>query len=313
MPPARAIFMGSPAFAVPSLTALCERPDLAHVVAVVTQPDKPVGRGQNLMPPAVKVAAEARGIPVLQPKSLKDETTQGALRALAPDLMVVAAYGKILPPAVLDLPRCAAVNVHASLLPRHRGASPIAHALLCGDHETGVSIMRMEVGLDTGPVYRRDTLPIDGSDTCGTLTLKLALLGAQALVAALPGILSGTLIPEPQDHARATYAPLLDKEDGRLDFARPAEELGLRVRALDPWPGAFTTSRGKRVLVWKAHPREDHGRPGVVLVAGSEGVVVACGQGALALDEVQPEGKRRMAAAQWVQGRGVATGEQLGD
>ncbi|MBI3179596.1 MAG: methionyl-tRNA formyltransferase, partial [Deltaproteobacteria bacterium] len=185
MSSARVIFMGSPAFAVPSLTALCERPDLAHVVAVVTQPDKPVGRGHQLAPPAVKLAAQARGIPILQPRSLKDTDTQAQLRALAPDLMVVAAYGKILPQAVLDLPSRGAVNVHASLLPRYRGASPIAHAILQGDAQTGVSIMRMEAGLDTGPVYQRDAVRIDESDTCGTLTVKLAAVGAQALVAVL--------------------------------------------------------------------------------------------------------------------------------
>lgn len=308
----RVIFMGTPEFAVPSLHALAQS-DLCNLVAVVTRQDKPAGRGRRLMQPPVKMAAGEHGVAVLQPTRLKAAATHEALRAHQPDLAVVAAYGRILPKAVLDIPRLGCVNVHASLLPRHRGASPIAHAILAGDHEAGVSIMQMDEGLDTGPVFRMDAIPLDAGDTCGSLTKRLASLGAESLLGALPGILDGSLAAAPQENASATYAPLLQKEDGTLDFAAPAVELERRVRAFDPWPGTFTRAGRHSVRVWKAHVVDGDGEPGVVLTASGKGVVVACGDGALQLDEVQPAGRKRMLAASWVAGRGVATGDRLGD
>ena len=311
----RVVFMGSPAFAVPSLAAISERPDVCQVVGVVTQPDRPAGRGRKLTPNPVKVAAAARGIPTLQPTKLKAPETLEALAALRPDAVVVAAYGRILPPAILTLPRAGCTNVHASLLPRHRGASPIAHAILAGDPQTGISIMRMEEGLDTGPVYATTAVPIGPDDTCGTLTVSLAQRGAALLLDTMPGILAGTLQPTPQDDALATYAPLLDKDHGRLDFTAPAEELSRRVRAFSPWPGAFSHRGEQRVVVLAASAVPSSGvpaPPGRVTAAGRDGVVVACGQGALCLREVKPAGKHQMSAAAWVAGRGVAPGDSLG-
>jgi methionyl-tRNA formyltransferase len=307
----RVIFMGTPAFAVPTVHALAET-ELCDLVAVVTRQDKPAGRGRKLMPPPVKVAASEHGVPVLQPTKLKKTETHEALRGYRPDLAVVAAYGRILPKAVLDIPRLGCVNVHASLLPRHRGASPIAHAILAGDAESGVSIMLMDEGLDTGPVLRSDAIPLDPDITCGGLTDRLATLGADSLLRALPGILDGSSTAVAQEDSGATYAPLLKKEDGALDFAAPAVELERRVRAFDPWPGTFTHAGDLTVRVWRAHVVHGNGGPGTVLAASGEGVIVACGSDALQLDEVQPAGRKRMAAAAWVAGRGVTTGDRLG-
>ena len=313
MAKSRIVFMGTPEFAVPSLRALCERADNCEVVAVVTREDKPSGRGRKLNPPPVKVYAESQNIPVLQPKGVKNPSVQQELRAFSPDLIVVAAYGRILPPVVLYLPNIACVNVHASLLPKHRGASPIAHAILAGDQEVGVCIMQMEEGLDTGPVYLARKKQMSAQATCGSLTEELAELGALALLDALPGILDGSLQAVPQDDGCATYAPLLKKEDGLLDFCEPAAVLERRVRAFDPWPGATTYKGDLRVLVLASSVSDKvDGEPGTVVEAGGRGVVVACRSGSLRLERVKPAGRKAMDASAWAAGRGIAVGDQLG-
>jgi methionyl-tRNA formyltransferase len=308
----RIIFMGTPDFAVPSLRGLVEQATECEVVAVVTREDKPRGRGRKLSPPPVKVYADLHAIPVFQPKGIKRPEAQEMLHAQHPDLIVVAAYGRILPPAVLDMPRFGCINVHASLLPRHRGASPIAHAILAGDRQTGVSIMRMEAGMDTGPVYMSEAIPIPGASTCGSLAETLANLGAACLLRALPGILDGSLVPVPQDDAAATYAPLLRKEDGRLSFTSDAEELSRKVRAYHPWPGAFAYKGDTRVqiLVADAISRVSGG-PGVVVRADTQGVVVACARGGLRVQRVKPAGRQAMDSSAWVAGRGVSVGEMF--
>ncbi|MBI5508851.1 MAG: methionyl-tRNA formyltransferase [Deltaproteobacteria bacterium] len=313
MEPTRVIFMGSPEFAVPVLEALLGRPASFAVVGVVTQPDKPAGRGRLLTPPPVKLAAIAAGLPVLQPTKMKIDATRDSLAALRPDVVVVAAYGRILPPALLAIPSAGCVNVHASLLPRHRGASPIHHAILAGDPEVGVAIMRMEAGLDTGPVYAMHAVPMPARASAVSLSPLLAALGAELLLAVLPDIVAGTLTPTPQDERAATYAPLLAKEDGRLDFGEPAAALERRVRAMTPWPGAFAVVGGRRLLVTEAEVVDGgRGEVGVVQVADKHGVVVACRDGGLRLLTVQPEGRKLMPAGAWVAGRGVQVGERLG-
>jgi len=310
-PRVRVIFMGSPAFAVPSLLALLADERRYEVVGVVAQPDKPAGRGQRLTPAEVKVAAAARGVQVLTPVKMKAEETRAALAALSPDLVVVAAYGRILPPSLLALPRFGCINVHASLLPRHRGASPIAHAILEGDRESGVALMRMDEGLDTGPVYVQRALPIAAADTAGTLSVKLAELGATLLCDALPDILRGALAPTPQTGI-ATYAPLLDKQDGRLDFSLSAAALERRVRAMQPWPGAFACRGQVRVQVLSAAVEPGRaGEPGTVLEAGKRGLVVACGEDSLLILELKPAGKAAMPASAFVAGRQVVLGDRF--
>jgi methionyl-tRNA formyltransferase len=308
----RIIFMGSPAFAVPILEELLRHRELARVVGVVTQPDKPAGRGRILTSPPVKLTATAHDLPVLQPAKMKAEATHQSLRELVPDLMIVAAYGRILPPAMLAIPRLGCINVHASLLPRHRGASPITHAILAGDAEAGVAIMRMEEGLDTGPVFILRGIPMPPAATTGSLSTTLAALGAELLIEALPGITAGTLTPKPQDHAAATYAPLLEKEHGKLDFAKPAVALERQIRAFQPWPGTFAKTGPQRLQILDAAVVPNaFGTPGQVLCADKHGVVVACGEGALRLVTIQPEGKKAMPAAAWVAGRGIAPGDWL--
>ncbi len=308
--PARIIFMGTPAFAVPSLDALLARPEV-EVVGVVTREDKPAGRGRAVTPPPVKLRAIAAGLPLLQPKGVRKPEVQAALAAWRPDLCVVAAYGRILPPEVLALPRLGCLNVHASLLPRHRGASPIAHAILAGDPVSGVSLMQMDAGLDTGPVYRRAELPVPADATCGSLTEALAHLGAAALAETLPALLAGALVAEPQDERQATLAPLLGKEDGRLDFSGAADALERRVRAFSPWPGAFALLGESRLEILRAAVVDATGEAGRVLRADKHGVLVACGRDALRLAEVKPAGRKAMSAAAWVAGRGVAAGDRF--
>ncbi|MCC7357970.1 MAG: methionyl-tRNA formyltransferase [Anaerolineales bacterium] len=310
----RIVFMGTPAFAVPSLQAL-----LAHypVAGVVTQPDGTAKRGRALIPTPVKEAALAAGVPVIQPHRLREPEAMAQLAAWAPDLIVVAAFGQILRPAVLDLPAHGCVNVHASLLPRHRGAAPVAAAILAGDAVTGVTIMRMDAGLDTGPrLHTSPPVRIEPDDTTETLTTRLAAVGATTLLAALPDYVAGRLRPEPQDEAQSTYAPQLKKGDGRLDFTRPAAELERRVRAMTPWPGAYAlwpeAGAEDRVLkITRAALTEDDAPPpGVVAGRGSE-IVVGCGAGALRLIEVQPPGKRAMPAADFARGARDFIGARL--
>lgn len=305
----RIVFMGTPDFAVPSLEACAE---LGEVVLVVTQPDKPKGRGQEVAPPPVKAWALAHGLPVQQPEKLKATRFHETLAPLRPDVAVVAAYGKILPPELLAVPRRGCVNVHGSILPRWRGAAPIQWAIASGDPTTGVCLMQMEAGLDTGPVIACREIPIGPADTGGSMHDTLARLGADVLRAELLPFLRGERAVTPQDDARATLAPMLKKEDGRLDFRLPARTLECRLRAFTPWPGAFTSLEGKLLKVVRARVGSGRGEPGEVLAAGSEGVEIACGEGSLVLEQVLPEGKRAMSAAQFVAGRALAKGAKLG-
>ena len=306
----RIVFMGTPEFAVPSLQALVAT---GQVVGVVTQPDKPAGRGQQLTPPPVKRAAEAAGLPVYQPPSLRKEAAAELLRQWQPDLIVVAAFGQILRQNVLELPRLGCVNVHASLLPRWRGASPIQHALLAGDEVTGITLMQMEAGLDTGPMLAVAETRIEPTDTAASLHDKLAALGGQLVTAQLDKLLAGALVPIPQEEALATYAPLIGKEDGLLDWNQTAAQLGRRVRAMTPWPGAFTYWQGQPLKILAAHPV-----PEVSLPAGQVGVledgtaVVGTAEGGLALHTIQLPGKRPLPSDEFMRGRANFIQAQLG-
>lgn len=299
----RIVFAGTPEFAVSSLRAAARHHE---VVAVYTQPDRPSGRGRGLAPSPVKLEAVARGIPVYQPESLKDEAAQQQLRDLTPDLMVVVAYGLILPKAVLAIPTYGCWNVHASLLPRWRGAAPIQRAIQAGDETTGVCLMQMEAGLDTGPVLLHQALPIAATDTGGQLHDKLAELGAQVLSDGL-GLLRAGIKPiaRPQPEQGVTYAHKLDKAEAKLDWAQDAAVLARTVRAFNPWPVAEATLAGERVRIHGAVAQAmEHGQaPGTVLAAGREGIDIACGQGALRLRVLQREGGKAITAADYLNAR----------
>lgn len=306
----RIVFAGTPEFAVPTLRALLAG---AHpVVAVYTQPDRPAGRGRRLRASPVKEVALAHDIPVEQPLTLKTPEAQTALAAYRPDLLVVVAYGLILPQAVLDLPTRGCVNVHASLLPRWRGAAPIQRAILAGDRETGVTLMRMEAGLDTGPMLAKAACPIGPSDTAADLHDRLAAMGGDLLAASLEALFAGTLREERQDDALATYAAKLDKAEAELDWRRPAAELLRRVNAFNPWPVAQTGLRDQVLRVWRAERIAGSGDPGNILRAGRDGVDVACGEDCLRLLEVQLPGGRRIAAADLANSQAPLVGVRLG-
>jgi methionyl-tRNA formyltransferase len=309
---ARIIFMGTPEFAVPILQTLLAT---QTVVGVVCQPDKPAGRGNQLRPPPVKLAALAAGIPVYQPRSLRREEAAAPLREWQPDVIVVAAFGQILRPHVLYLPRHGSLNVHASLLPRWRGASPIQHALLAGDATTGVTLMGMDEGLDTGPMYVQEALTISPDETAATLHDRLAALGAEMLRRHLDDILAGRVVAVPQPDEGAIYAPMIAKDAGQIDWTRDAAELDRLARAMTPWPGAFTQWNGETLKVLRARPTATDlpgGPPGLVArVAGGIAVLVG-GGGGLLLDEVQLAGKRAMSAAEFVRGRPEFVGSSLG-
>lgn len=282
--------MGSPEFALPALKALN---DHYPVAGVVTQPDRRAGRGRTMAPPPVKVLAGELGLPVIQPRRLREPEAMAQLQTWAPDLIVVSAFGQILRPEVLELPKYGCINVHASLLPRWRGASPVHHAILSGDAETGITIMKMDAGLDTGPILDTHAIPILPDDTAASLSSRLAGLGARLLTRTLPAYLRGDLVPRPQDDERSTYAPMLKKQDGELDFSKTAEALARQVRAFNPWPGAyFEASRGL-LKVHQAHAGEGSLAPGV---RGAQDGFPAVGtaDGVLILDVVQPAGKSRM-------------------
>ena len=306
----RVVFFGSPAFAVPSLRAVAAAAG-AELVAVVSQPDRPAGRGQAQAAPAVKIAAGELGVPVLQPEKVRTPETAAALAAFAADLFVVVAYGRILPQSLLDMPRLGAYNVHASLLPQLRGAAPIQWSIIRGDSETGVSIMRMEAGLDTGPVAATRRLAIADDDTTGTLSVKLADLGAGLLAETLPAIAGGRVRLTPQDEAAATLAPLLTKADGRLRFDRPARVVSAQARGVDPWPGASAMLDNEPLKFFQPHVVDGAGRPGEVLGLRGEGLVIACAEGAIAFDELQLPGRKRLPAGSVLLGRPIATGTVL--
>lgn len=302
----RLIFAGTPEFAARALQAIMQA---GHEVALVlTQPDRPAGRGMQLRHSAVKSVALQHGLPIVQPLTLKDPGTQAQISAVGADLMIVAAYGLILPQAVLDIPRLGCLNIHASLLPRWRGAAPIQRALLAGDAETGITIMQMDVGLDTGAMLLRKNLAISASDSAQTLHDKLAALGATAIVEALN--LLPRLSPQAQDNALATYAAKISKEEARLDWARPVAEIERAVRAYNPVPGAFTLRNGETLKLWAAQVENAHGTPGIVLAADKDGVVVACGSGALRLTELQRAGGKRLGVAQFLAGVPITPGER---
>ncbi len=302
----RIVFAGTPEFAVPSLRAAAQR---GEVVAVYTQPDRPAGRGRGLQASPVKLEAVQRGIPVLQPETLRTQLSRDALRALQPDLMVVVAYGLLLPQSILDIPRHGCWNVHASLLPRWRGAAPIQRAIEAGDAETGVCLMQMEKGLDTGPVLLSQRTPIGANETGGELHDRLAILGAQVLSDGL-GLLRAGMKPVavPQPGTGATYAHKLDKAEAKLDWTQPADVLARKVRAFQPWPVAEAQLDGERVRIHAAEalPLAHDAAPGTVLLARREGIDVACGDGALRLLRVQREGGRPVAVADYLNARPLA-------
>jgi methionyl-tRNA formyltransferase len=305
----RIVFAGTPDFAVPALEAVAAAGH--QVAAAITQPDRPAGRGLTAAASPVKQAAARLGIPVLQPASLKAPDAQDEIRRLAPDALVVAAYGLILPQSVLDLPRLGAINIHASLLPRWRGAAPIHRALLAGDRETGISIMRMEAGLDTGPVLLREAVAILPDDTAGTLHDKLAALGARLVVAALDGLAHGTLSATPQPAAGVTYAAKLEKHEARIDWTRSAADIERQVRAFNPSPGATARVRGTEVKIWRTAAVDGAGEPGAVIAIDPGGITVRCGTGALRLEELQRAGGRRLPARDLLRGFPLAVGERF--
>jgi methionyl-tRNA formyltransferase len=304
--------MGTPAFACPILEALLARRD--PVVGVVTQPDRPRGRGLAVAAPEVKVLAERRGIPVLQPDKVKAPAFEQALRALAPDLVVVAAYGRILPRAILELPSHGCINVHAWLLPRHRGAAPITWAILAGDHTTGVTTMNMAEEMDAGDILLQRATPIGSDETGGELTDRLATLGAELIGETLDALRAGTLRPEPQNDADVTYAPRIDQQQRRIDWKRPADELARLTRALSPAPAAFTTLGPRRLKIFRARADDAPAKaaPGAVLPGGAGRLVVGTGRGSLELLEVQLEGRRRLTAAEFLVGHPLPAGTCLG-
>jgi len=286
----RIVFAGTPEFAAEHLKALLDTPH--QIIAVYSQPDRPAGRGQKLTPSPVKQLALQHDIPVHQPQTLRDPAAQAELAALKPDLMVVVAYGLILPQVVLDIPRLGCINSHASLLPRWRGAAPIQRAVEAGDAESGVTVMQMEAGLDTGPMLLKVSTPIAAEDTGGSLHDRLATLGPQAVIAAISGLASGNLVGEVQDDSLATYAHKLNKDEARLDWSRPAIELERLVRAFNPWPICHSTLGGEAIKVHAAALGDGQGQPGNILAADKFGLTVACGEGALRLTRLQlPGGK----------------------
>lgn len=299
----RLLFAGTPDFALPSLDALAA--SRHELLGVLTQPDRPAGRGRHLTPSPVKRRALALKLPLWQPETLKDAALLDELAALAPDAIVVAAYGLLLPRAVLELPRYGCVNVHASLLPRWRGAAPIARAILAGDSETGITIMRMNEGLDTGDILSRQACPIEPEATAGELHDRLAELGASLLLRTLDDLEAGRAAPTPQDDAAACYARRLDKSEAALDWNLSATQLARAVRAFNPWPVAHAGLNGERLRIWRARAveRQTDAAPGTILAAGGEGIDVAAGEGALRILELQWPGGRRLAAADAARGR----------
>ncbi|MFM8541523.1 MAG: methionyl-tRNA formyltransferase [Nitrospira sp.] len=308
----RIVFMGTPEFAVPSLNALLDSPH--DVVGVVTQPDRPKGRGQDLATSPIKQLALERGVPILQPLKMKDPAFLEALAAWKPDLIAVTAFGRILPKVVLDLPPKGCMNVHGSLLPKYRGAGPIQWAIIKGEHETGITTMLMDEGMDTGAMLLQETLPITPVDTAGTLSTRLAEVGGRLLVTTIAGLLDGTVAPKPQDHSRATMAPLLQKEDGLLDWTQSAVDLVNRIRGLTPWPGAYTFAKNERWAIWRASVMEQSGggKPGTVHSTTKDAILVTTGKDLLVLTELQPANSRKMTAAQYLAGHPIPPGLVLG-
>lgn len=304
----RVVFMGTPDFAVPTLRAVSQRHE---ILAVVTQPDRPKGRGRALAPPPVKTAAEQMGLTVLQPPRVRRRAVREQLQALAADVFVVAAFGQILSKRLLELPKLGCVNVHASLLPRLRGAAPIQWAIMRGEHQSGVTIMQMDEGVDTGPILLKQAVSLREDETAASLHDRLAPLGADLLVEALERLAANEIVPEHQDDGAATAAPLLTKEDAHLDWSLGAEAIARRIRGLDPWPGAFTRVDGQPIKLFRPTLDEACGEPGEVLSTDGRGILVGCGGDSLWVGEVQLPGRRRMSAAAMLAGHPLPLGTRL--
>ena len=306
----RAVFMGTPGFACPTLQRLIDRGD--ELLAVVTQPDRPKGRGQKSVPPPVKELAERHGLPVLQPLKVRAPEFIDAMRELNPDIIVVVAFGQILPKSLLEIPRHGCINVHASLLPRYRGAGPINWCIINGETETGVTTMLMDVGLDTGDMLLKKVTAIDPEEDTSALHDRLALLGADALDETLELLLAGKLTPEKQVDSLSCYAPMLKKEDGLIDWTRDPGTVKNLVRGMNPWPGAFTYLDGRLVKVFRLRTGHGEGVAGTVLAADKDGIEVACGCGSVILEELQLEGKKRLPARDFLAGCRITPGTALG-
>jgi methionyl-tRNA formyltransferase len=309
----RIVFMGTPTFAVPSFEALLRSDD--EVIGVVTQPDRPKGRGQTLTASPVKQIALRERLPILQPVKMKDLAFLDTLRSWQPDLITVVAFGRILPPVILDLPPKRCINVHGSLLPKYRGAAPIQWAIIGGEQETGITTMLMDEGMDTGAILLQERLMIQEDETAGALSVRLADLGANLLVETLRRLKGGTLTPRHQDHTKATLAPILKKEDGLINWSLSGPEIANRVRGMTPWPGAYTYAGQDRWLIWRATALDDHTGPeppGTITSLRGDGLVVATGKGRLAILELQPANAKRRTAAQYAAGHRVTPGIQLG-
>ena len=304
------IFAGTPAFSTPALEALA---NAGHEIELVlTQPDRPAGRGMKIDASAVKLLAQERNLALLQPESLKQAEVQARLSAVGADVMVVAAYGLILPLAVLNIPRFGCLNIHASLLPRWRGAAPIERAILAGDRETGITIMQMDQGLDTGAILLQHPIPIAQDDTAQTLRDKLALLGAHCIVEALMHMQQGTLLPVPQIESGVTYASKLEKHEAEIDWRSSAENIGRAVRAFNPYPGTHSRLHGTSIKIWQASPAGDTGgSPGQIVAIERHGIIVACGKGALVLEIVQKSGGKKLSAASFLSGFPLQLGDRF--
>ena len=305
----RIVFMGTPEFACPTLQMLLDRGE--QVVGVVTQPDRPKGRGQQLQAPPVKELAQAHGIPVLQPVKVRVPEALAEIEALKPDLIVVVAFGQILPKALLEMPRHGCINIHASLLPAYRGAAPINWCIINGETETGITTMQMDVGLDTGDMLVKRAIPIGSEETASELHDRLAPLGAATMAETLDLLYAGRLQPEKQDDSQTCYAAMLKKEMGAIDWSATAETIHRLIRGVTPWPGAYSNLDGKLLKVLRARVGNGSGVPGAVLSAGREGLEVACGAGSLIITELQLEGKKRMSAADFLAGYKIAAGTSL--
>ncbi len=307
----RIIFMGTPEFAVPSLETLLKSDD--QVVGVVTQPDRPKGRGQTLTPSPIKLIAQREKLPLLQPIKMKDPAFLDALAAWKPDLITVAAFGRILPPVILNFPPRGCINVHGSLLPKYRGAGPIQWAIINGEAETGITTMLMDEGMDTGAMLLQDRIAITPEDTAGTLSPRLAELGGQLLIKTLKQLKAGTLVPRQQDHSQATLAPLLKKENGVIDWTLSATAIANRVRGLSPWPGAYTFAGEERWTIWRAVATAEQAKeaPGTVTHVTKDTIDVATGDDVLCLIELQPANSRRMTVSQYLAGHPISVGFML--
>lgn len=311
------VFMGTPDFAVPALRALLE--DGYNVVAVVTQPDRPKGRKRVLTPTPVKEEALKHGLAVLQPEKLRQAESVEQIRSLAPDLIITAAYGQILPKSILDMPVLGCINVHASLLPKYRGGAPIHYAVMRGEQVTGVTIMYMDVGLDTGDMISSVEVPITEQDTTGSMFAKLSLAGAELLRKTLPDLIAGRIQAVPQNEAEAIYSPNITREDERIDWSKSARDIFNQVRGLNPFPGAFTTWNGDVLKVWQCKlpvsvdSSAGNAKPGTVLRADADGIAVQTGDGALMLTIIQPAGKKAMEVEQFLRGSAIERGTALGE